>query len=126
MRKKPLVKPIQKTPRGRVTPKNKQVKPKKRPPVVKKPEQPRCRKTLQNRYRERGKCIKRKPTPKKPQPKPKKPKNNNGHGNNADGVDVSNPGRGKGGPNGKVDRSGKVDDEVKGGRNRTRTRSRYN
>lgn len=42
-------------------------------------------------------------------------KSNNGHGNNADGVDVSNPGQGKGGPNGAVDESGDVDDEVKGG-----------
>ena len=41
-------------------------------------------------------------------------KNNNGHGNNADGVDVSNPGEGKGGPNGAVDESGAVDDENKG------------
>ena len=36
---------------------------------------------------------------------------NNGHGNNIDGVDVSNPGKGKGGPNGSVDPSGNVDDE---------------
>lgn len=36
---------------------------------------------------------------------------NNGHGNNLDGVDVSNPGRGSGGPNGQVDPSGDVDDE---------------
>jgi hypothetical protein len=40
-----------------------------------------------------------------------KPKNNNGHGNNIDGVDVSNPGNGNGGPNGQVDPSGTVDDE---------------
>jgi hypothetical protein len=39
------------------------------------------------------------------------PKNNNGHGNNIDGVDVSNPGNGHGGPNGQVDPSGTVDDE---------------
>lgn len=38
---------------------------------------------------------------------------NNGHGNNADGVDVSNPGQGGGGPNGEVDPSGGVDDEIK-------------
>lgn len=38
---------------------------------------------------------------------------NNGHGNNLDGVDVSNPGRGSGGPNGAVDLSGGVDDEAK-------------
>lgn len=40
-------------------------------------------------------------------------KNNNGHGNNLDGVDSSNPGNGKGGPNGGVDPSGGVDDEAK-------------
>lgn len=44
----------------------------------------------------------------------KKGKSNNGHGNNADGVDSSNPGKGKGGPNGAVDESGDVDDEIKG------------
>ncbi len=38
---------------------------------------------------------------------------NNGHGNNLDGVDVSNPGRGSGGPNGAVDLSGGVDDEIR-------------
>ena len=38
---------------------------------------------------------------------------NNGHGNNLDGVDVSNPGRGQGGPNGQVDPSGGYDDEIK-------------
>jgi hypothetical protein len=38
-------------------------------------------------------------------------KNNNGHGNNVDGVDVSNPGKGNGGPNGEIDPSGEVDDE---------------
>lgn len=38
-------------------------------------------------------------------------KNNNGHGNNIDGVDVSNPGHGNGGPNGEVDPSGSYDDE---------------
>ena len=37
---------------------------------------------------------------------------NNGHGNNLDGVDSSNPGKGKGGPNGAVDESGDVDDEA--------------
>lgn len=42
-------------------------------------------------------------------------KNNNGHGNNEDGVDSSNPGKGKGGPNGQDDPSGTVDDESKGG-----------
>ncbi len=36
---------------------------------------------------------------------------NNGHGNNLDGVDSSNPGKGGGGPNGRVDPSGGVDDE---------------
>lgn len=41
------------------------------------------------------------------------PKNNNGHGNNIDGVDVSNPGNGFGGPNGQVDPSGTIDDEKK-------------
>jgi len=40
-------------------------------------------------------------------------KGNNGHGNNLDGVDVSNPGNGHGGPNGMVDPSGGVDDEAK-------------
>ncbi len=40
-------------------------------------------------------------------------KSNNGHGNNIDGVDVSNPGKGKGGPNGRIDPSGTVDDERK-------------
>jgi prepilin-type N-terminal cleavage/methylation domain-containing protein len=39
-------------------------------------------------------------------------KNNNGHGNNADGVDVSNPGQGGGGPNGSIDLSGEIDDEI--------------
>lgn len=38
---------------------------------------------------------------------------NNGHGNNLDGVDVSNPGRGSGGPNGQIDPSGGVDDEIR-------------
>lgn len=38
---------------------------------------------------------------------------NNGHGNNLDGVDSSNPGRGNGGPNGLVDPSGGVDDEIR-------------
>lgn len=37
---------------------------------------------------------------------------NNGHGNNEDGVDVSNPGNGHGGPNGQEDPSGDVDDEI--------------
>ena len=32
-------------------------------------------------------------------------KGNNGHGNNEDGVDSSNPGKGKGGPNGATDAS---------------------
>lgn len=40
-------------------------------------------------------------------------KSNNGHGNNVDGVDSSNPGQGKGGPNGEADPSGTVDDEKK-------------
>ena len=38
---------------------------------------------------------------------------NNGHGNNLDGVDSSNPGQGKGGPNGAVDPAGGVDDEIR-------------
>lgn len=38
---------------------------------------------------------------------------NNGHGNNLDGVDVSNPGNGHGGPNGMVDPSGGIDDEAR-------------
>lgn len=38
---------------------------------------------------------------------------NNGHGNNLDGVDSSNPGQGKGGPNGAVDPSAGVDDEAR-------------
>jgi hypothetical protein len=38
---------------------------------------------------------------------------NNGHGNNLDGVDSSNPGQGQGGPNGAVDPSAGVDDEIK-------------
>lgn len=46
-------------------------------------------------------------------------KDNNGHGNNADGVDSSNPGQGKGGPNGAEDSSCNggtcVDDEAGGG-----------
>lgn len=37
---------------------------------------------------------------------------NNGHGNNLDGVDSSNPGGGKGGPNGAIDPSGGYDDEA--------------
>tara|TARA_R110002096_G_scaffold67332_11_gene163420 strand:- start:25982 stop:27628 length:1647 start_codon:yes stop_codon:yes gene_type:complete len=37
---------------------------------------------------------------------------NNGHGNNEDGVDVSNPGNGHGGPNGSDDPSGDIDDEI--------------
>lgn len=44
-------------------------------------------------------------------------KTNNGHGNNLDGVDVSNPGQGKGGPTGLnnsgQDPSGGVDDEAR-------------
>ncbi len=53
-------------------------------------------------------------------------KSNNGHGNNADGVDSSNPGQGKGGPNGTVDTSCPeggtcVDDETKGGTTTTTT-----
>lgn len=40
-------------------------------------------------------------------------KNNNGHGNNVDGVDVSNPGQGGGGPNGEDDPSGNIDDEIR-------------
>lgn len=38
---------------------------------------------------------------------------NNGHGNNLDGVDVSNPGQGGGGPNGEIDPSGGIDDEIR-------------
>lgn len=38
---------------------------------------------------------------------------NNGHGNNLDGVDSSNPGGGSGGPNGEIDPSGGVDDEIR-------------
>jgi hypothetical protein len=38
---------------------------------------------------------------------------NNGHGNNLDGVDSSNPGNGSGGPNGQVDPSGGIDDEIR-------------
>ena len=38
---------------------------------------------------------------------------NNGHGNNLDGVDSSNPGGGSGGPNGMIDPSGGVDDEMR-------------
>ena len=38
---------------------------------------------------------------------------NNGHGNNLDGVDSSNPGQGHGGPNGEVDPSAGVDDEIR-------------
>ncbi|MCF7733043.1 MAG: hypothetical protein K9N23_15245 [Akkermansiaceae bacterium] len=38
---------------------------------------------------------------------------NNGNGNNLDGVDSSNPGQGGGGPNGEVDPSGGVDDEIR-------------
>jgi hypothetical protein len=41
-----------------------------------------------------------------------KPKSNNGNGNNIDGVDSSNPGVGSGGPNGTIDPSGGVDDEI--------------
>jgi hypothetical protein len=41
-------------------------------------------------------------------------KSNNGHGNNADGVDSSNPGQGSGGPNGTIDPSNGLDDELKG------------
>jgi hypothetical protein len=40
---------------------------------------------------------------------------NNGHGNNDDGVDISNPGDGDGGPTGATDPSGETDDEGKGG-----------
>ena len=53
-------------------------------------------------------------------------RNNNGHGNNEDGVDVSNPGQGHGGPNGRVDPSGTIDDEASNGngnRNGNRNRS---
>lgn len=53
-------------------------------------------------------------------PKGNGPKNNNGHGNNVDGVDVSNPGQGGGGPNGEQDTDYNgdgtyEDDEKKGG-----------
>lgn len=44
-------------------------------------------------------------------------KTNNGHGNNLDGVDSSNPGKGKGGPTGLntsgQDPSGGYDDEIR-------------
>jgi len=43
-------------------------------------------------------------------------KSNNGHGNNADGVDSSNPGNGSGGPNGAIDLSNGIDDELKVGK----------
>lgn len=46
-------------------------------------------------------------------------KNNNGHGNNEDGVDVSNPGQGGGGPNGEEDPSGNIDDEGNSGDSET-------
>ena len=46
---------------------------------------------------------------------------NNGHGNNEDGVDVSNPGQGGGGPNGSTDQSGNVDDESNGDNGTTGT-----
>ena len=42
---------------------------------------------------------------------------NNGHGNNIDGVDMSNPGEGEGGPNGAEDSDPEVDDEAKTGGN---------
>ena len=38
---------------------------------------------------------------------------NNGHGNNLDGVDISNPGHGSGGPNSEEDTSAPSDDEAK-------------
>jgi len=38
---------------------------------------------------------------------------NNGHGNNLDGIDSSNPGKGSGGPNGAIDPSAGVDDEIR-------------
>ena len=38
---------------------------------------------------------------------------NNGHGNNVDGVDSSNPGQGGGGPNGAIDQSDGLDDEIR-------------
>lgn len=44
----------------------------------------------------------------------KEGKSNNGNGNNVDGVDSSNPGQGKGGPNGAADSDPTVDDEKKG------------
>jgi hypothetical protein len=46
-------------------------------------------------------------------------KSNNGHGNNIDGVDVSNPGQGGGGPNGADDPSGDIDDESGNGHDTT-------
>jgi hypothetical protein len=52
------------------------------------------------------------PVPEDPDPDDSEEGNgNNGHGNNDDGVDVSNPGQGSGGPNGEDDPSGDVDDE---------------
>lgn len=60
-------------------------------------------------------------------------KSNNGHGNNADGVDVSNPGQGNGGPNGREDTDYNgdgiyEDDENKhnGGSNKNNKRSSRN
>ena len=38
---------------------------------------------------------------------------NNGHGNNLDGIDSSNPGKGKGGPNGGADTMNGYDDEIR-------------
>ena len=51
--------------------------------------------------------------------KPEGGRSNNGHGNNCDGVDSSNPGKGRGGPTGKKNRgedpSDGVDDECRNG-----------
>ncbi|MEO1857883.1 MAG: hypothetical protein ABGY95_11050 [Rubritalea sp.] len=52
-------------------------------------------------------------------------KSNNGHGNNIDGIDVSNPGEGQGGPNGELDTDYDgdgtyEDDEGKGGKKSNR------
>ena len=56
-------------------------------------------------------------------------KSNNGHGNNCDGVDSSNPGKGKGGPTGKKNRgedpSDGVDDECKGGKGKQQIQRVY-
>ncbi|MEK7953783.1 hypothetical protein [Luteolibacter soli] len=69
------------------------------PPYVIKP-----KKDLKMKVRVIGACL-------------QQAKSNNGHGNNADGVDSSNPGQGSGGPNGAIDLSNGIDDELKGLKN---------